>query len=417
MLVPVYGWNLYADRCLHKAAADEVEGLLGGELADAVAIAAECALGGFVLLRVGYGDVDQAHGFVFSAAGGAGDAGYADSQGCAGAEADAVSECFGHFSRDCAVLCDEFRRDAGKRVLEGVRIDYGASEKRAGAAGDTGDAFGNHAAGAAFSNGDGELAEAEIKQDDLLKGFAVRGVEPLFQGFFHLPGQFIDAVLGKGGAGLGADEGELNISGVGENGGFHVLVRGVDGGEKLVSLRLGNHGGAQGALSDETFGDGGTETGKALVVKERPALAGRPGDEQDDLAIAGKPGVKPLAGGTAVGVGKDGGALKNISLLEVVGGHGHARGSCAGMEGGDQGGVPTEREREGLRDGLAGEGVLGRAEAAYDGQDVRAAKGDANGVDQVLATVAHNGLEVDGDAYLIELLSEIERVCVLTPWS
>jgi hypothetical protein len=87
----------------------------------------------------------------------------------------------------------------------------------------------------------------------------------------------------------------------------------------------------------------------------------------------------------------------------------------AGMEGGDQRGFAAEGERESFSDGFAGEVVLGGAETAGDGQDVCPAEGDADGADEILAAVADDGLEGDGDADLIELLSEIERVGVLTP--
>jgi hypothetical protein len=57
-------------------------------------------------LCVGEGDVDPANGLLFGGAGGAGDAGYAESQGGSGAQANAVGEGFGYLLRDGAVLGD-----------------------------------------------------------------------------------------------------------------------------------------------------------------------------------------------------------------------------------------------------------------------------------------------------------------------
>ena len=73
---------------------------------------------------------------------------------------------------------------------------------------------------------------------------------------------------------------------MGQDGGFDVLVFGVDGGEQLVGLGLGNHGGAQGALGDVARGQDFAQAGQALGVEERAALVGRAGNEHEQLAIA-----------------------------------------------------------------------------------------------------------------------------------
>lgn len=81
--------------------------MLGGVLADAGAVAAEGFFNGLGFLGVADGDVDQAYRFVFCCAGGAGDAGDAEAEGCAGAETDAGGEGFGYLGGDGAVLGDE----------------------------------------------------------------------------------------------------------------------------------------------------------------------------------------------------------------------------------------------------------------------------------------------------------------------
>lgn len=56
---------------LHEAPAEHVEGLLGGPLADAVAVAGEGAFEVVDLVDVGEGEVDEADGFVLGGSGGA----------------------------------------------------------------------------------------------------------------------------------------------------------------------------------------------------------------------------------------------------------------------------------------------------------------------------------------------------------
>jgi hypothetical protein len=57
--------------------------------------------------------------------------------------------------------------------------------------------------------------------------------------------------------------------------------------------------------------------------------------------------------------------------------------------------------------------VSERASAAHEDQDVKASEGGADGVDEVFAAVADDGLEGHGDADLVELFGEIEGVGVL----
>ena len=116
---------------------------------------------------------------------------------------------------------------------------------------------GDHAAGAAFGDGERGVAQAEVVENDLLERIgrvAAGGVEPVFKRFFEAAGELVDALLGGGGIFLGAKQRELDVAGVGQDGGFNVGVGGVDGGQKLVGLGLGNHGGAQGALGDVSAG-------------------------------------------------------------------------------------------------------------------------------------------------------------------
>ena len=153
--------------------------------------------------------------------------------------------------------------------------------------------------------------------------------------------------------------------------------------------------------------------GTAFRIEQGRALVGRAGKEHDELAIAGEGGVEPLAGRAAVGVGQNGCALENVGLLEIVLRHGDAPGGGAGVERGDLRGVAAQGERERFSDGFAGEVVFRGAEAAHEDENVDAAEGGADGVDEVFAAVADDGLEGDGDADLVEFFGEIEGVGVL----
>ena len=83
------------------------------------------------------------------------------------------------------------------------------------------------------------------------------------------------------------------------------------------------------------------------------------------------------------------------------------------MESGYLGGVAAEGEREGLGDGFAGEVVLGGAQAAHQDQNIDAAESGADGVDEVFAAVADDGLEGYGDSQLVEFFRQIEGIGVL----
>ncbi len=135
---------------------------------------------------------------------------------------------------------DEFGGDVGEGGLEGVGVDDGAAEEVARAAGDGGEALGEQAAGAALGGGQGEIAQPEVEEDDLFERFAVGGEDGVAHLGFDLFGEFVDAGLGLGEGGFGAEEVELDLAGSGEDGGLDVGVLLVDGRGAGVDLRLGD---------------------------------------------------------------------------------------------------------------------------------------------------------------------------------
>ena len=111
-----------------------------------------------------------------------------------------------------ALFSDELCRDIGEGGLEGVAVDDGAAEKIARASGNRGETLGEQAAGAAFRGGEREVAQAEIEENDLFERFAVRGEDGVVHLGFDLFGELVDAALGFGEGGFGAEEVELDLA-------------------------------------------------------------------------------------------------------------------------------------------------------------------------------------------------------------
>ena len=178
-------------------------------------------------MPVGDGDVDEADRFLVGGAGGAGDAGDADTDCSAGALTDAVGESLGDFSRNGSALLDEFGWNAGHFDFEFVGVNDDSAEEGAGGSGYRCDALGDEAAGAAFSDSERSLAQAKVIENDLLEGVALRGVEAVIKGLFEALGEIVDALLRGGNVGLGTNESDLQVAGVGQERSLDVGVGGV----------------------------------------------------------------------------------------------------------------------------------------------------------------------------------------------
>ena len=122
------------------------------------------------------------------------------------------------------------------------------------------------------------------------------------------------------------------------------------------------------------------------------------------------------AGGAAVFVLDDGGAVEDVGLLGVVRRHDHLARGEAFVECSEDGIVGMETDAECGSDGFAGEVVFGGAEAAGEDDDVGAGDGDAGGRGEVGKVVADDGLEGDLNAEIVEALGEEEGVRVLAEW-
>ena len=285
------------------------------------------------VLAVGEADVDEADGFAASGPGappaGAGEAGDADAEG-GSVRADAFGEGAGDlFGLTAPLVSMSTLGTSAKRVLSRVGVDDGAAEEGAGAVGDGGEALGEQAAGAAFGGGEGEVAQAEHEEDDLFEGLAVGGEDVVAHLVLDELGELVDAGLGLGEGGLGAGEVELDFAGAGEDGGLDVGVLLVDGGGAGVDLGLGDEGHAEDG-GWRCGAGAGTRRGGAGMASVKMGLSslGGPGRRMTILRRLCRQigGVEVLAGGAAVGVGEEGGAVEDVGLLGVVGRHGDAGG-------------------------------------------------------------------------------------------
>src|SRR5580692_3206722 len=179
-------------------AAHGVERGLRSELANTFTIARKAisAFAGSVL--VGEADVHQAHGLFRRTAAGTGDAGDADAESRAGAFADAVGEGERNFGADGAFRFDQTLRNADESGLQVVAVADYAAKKIGGAAGNVGEAFGEHAARAAFGDGDGGAIFVEDARDDFFEGFSIGGVEMFAESQSHAVGDFVEKFFGLG---------------------------------------------------------------------------------------------------------------------------------------------------------------------------------------------------------------------------
>src|SRR5437899_8951602 len=114
---------------LHQLPSHHIQCLLAGIPADAVAVTGKVPLYHFRLFSIGQRVINQAHGFLLAAAGGAGHASDAHAQRGFAFDANALGHGHGDFAADRAMLGDDLRRHAGKGSFQMIGIDDGAAEK------------------------------------------------------------------------------------------------------------------------------------------------------------------------------------------------------------------------------------------------------------------------------------------------
>ena len=259
------------------------------------------------------------------------------------------ARCSSDFAAHSAVAVDHLRGHAGEFGLQSVGVDDSAAEKVARASADRGEALGEEASSARFGDGDGGVAHLEPVTDDLLERFAVAGVDGVVQFVFDDSCDFVDAALAgflRGGARF---EVEFDFSGAGEDGGLHVGVTLVDGGDARIDGGLAEHGDLQGADGEKCGRKFGVEALAHFGFEDGFEFVRRAGEQHDDVFAAVELSAEQLSGSGAVRIQKDGGALENVGLLRVVGGHLPAALGETLLQAGKNFGIAPQIQAQGLR--------------------------------------------------------------------
>lgn len=155
------------------------------------------------------------------------------------------------------------------------------------------------------------MSETKVEKDDLFKGFAVGGEDGVVHLLLDFGGEFVDAGLGFGERGFGAEEVELDLSTAGEDGGVDVGVLLVDRRGAGVDLRLGDERHTEHSGGEMEWREGSAEKWDYLLGEEGLEFFGWPRQKDDDAADAcfigvEEGGVQILAGRAAVLVVEDG---------------------------------------------------------------------------------------------------------------
>src|SRR5277367_123536 len=389
-------------------AAHGVQRGLRGELANTFAVAGKTigALARAVLVSAA--DVHQAHGLFRSAAAGPGNAGDADAESGAGAFTDAVGERESYFGAYGAFRFDQTLRNADERNFQLVAVANYAAQKIRGAAGDVGEAFGEHAAGAAFGDGYGGAIFSENARDNFLQGFSLGGIEMFAEGQGHAVGDFVEKFFGFRSVARPGARMQLRAGGGGENGGFGVGIKLIERADARFDVGFAEAGGAQVAGEEalvtrnfgETRADFGFENGFQLV---RHA-----GEQHDDVAI----GFQPQRRSSAARIRENGGSFGNHGLAFIDFRHGARETAETFLDFAHDGFVEMKFAAEKFGDGFARAVVVGGAQAAAGDDQVGAVERMAEGGTHFVGCIADHRFVDYADADLVELVSEPEGISV-----
>ena len=257
------------------------------------------------------------------------------------------------------------------------------------------------------------MAHAEHEQDDLVERLGVRGEDVVGHLVLDGLGEGVDAGLGLGEGRLRTLKVELDFAVVREDGGLDVGVLLVDGRGAVVDRGLRDESHAELAAGEKARGKAGGEARLDLVDEHGFELFGRPGEQDNGARLGVDEGAEELPRCAAVLVFEQDGAFEDVGLLGVVGRHGDAALGEAALKSDEGGVVAAHADAESGGGGLAGEIVLGGAEAAGEEDEVGAGERHAGGAGEVLERVADDGFEGDLNAKVVQLRGEVEGVGVL----
>ena len=213
-------------------------------------------------------------------------------------------------------------------------------------------------------------------------------------------------------------------------GGLHALRLGGGPKTDLAGLGVGGEGGVfhaahllphqllHGALAqaeghdvvgDDDLAGEVPEIGDHMTFQHGEHLKGRAGEHEHVDAVR----LKGAAGGGAHGIVEHGAALRQLRLLEVVGGHLHVDVLLEkDFQAVENVLVQHQGLAEGLADGLFRQVIVSGAQAAGGNDDVRPAAGNVQGFLQALGIVPHHGVPEDVDAHGGEGLGDVPGVGV-----
>ena len=124
-------------------------------------------------------------------------------------------------------------------------------------------------------------AHFEIVENNLFERLALRGVDEVAEFVFDAAGEFIHAGLGHFDDRFRADQVELDVAHVREDGGLNIFVLVVDGRDAGIGDGFADHGRLEGPGRDVTFRQNFGKAGQTFLVEEGLDFAGRSGEQHD----------------------------------------------------------------------------------------------------------------------------------------
>ena len=379
-----------------------------GVLADALAVSGK-AIGAFARAElVGEADVHEADRFFGSSAGGSGDAGDTDADGCASAFADAVGKRECHFGADRAFGFDHCLRNADQGSFQFVAVADYAAKKIGRAAGNISEAFGEHPSCAAFGDGDSGVIFGEDARDDFFESFAVRGIEVFAESESHALRDFVEQLFGFGGIARPGARMELRAGWRGEDGGFRIGIELVERADSGFDIGFAEAGNAQVAGEQSLVVAHFREARRDFGFEHGFQFVGDAGKQDKDVAVR----FEPKTGCGAAGILKNRGAFGDHGLADVDFGHGTREAAEAFLDAAQDFFVAAKFSAEEIGDSFARAVVVGGTEAAGRDDEVGAIESVTKGGVQFGRRIADDGFVEHANAEAVEFTGEPKGIRV-----
>ena len=259
-------------------------------------------------------------------------------------------------------------RNADERGLQIVAVADHAAEKIGGAARNVREAFGEHAARAAFGDGDGGAIFGEDARDNFFQGFAVGGVKMFAESESHALGDFVEKFFGFGRVARPGARMELRAGGRGEDGGIGIGIQLVERANARFDVGFAEAGDAQVAGEEALFVPHFREARRDFGFEHGFQFVGHAGKQHEDVSI----GFEPESRRGAARIWENRGAFGDHGLAHVDFRHGAREAAKAFLDVAQDGFVAAKLSAEKIGDGFARAVVVGGAEAAGGNDQVGA---------------------------------------------